>query len=65
MFNIGLAKEIITPPRGLSLAGYFNRRPNRGQLDDVCVRAMVMERNGKYTGFLVFDLLHLGNFMFD
>ena len=65
MLNIGLAREIITPPFGAGLIGYINFRPAEGVLDDLFVHAMVMEKNGKYTGFLVFDLLHLGNFMFD
>ncbi len=65
MLNIGLAREIITPPFGAGLIGYINFRPAEGVLDDLFVHAMAMEKNGKYTGFLVFDLLHLGNFMFD
>ena len=35
MLNIGLAKEIMTPPFGASLAGYFNLRPAKGVLDDL------------------------------
>ena len=65
MLNIGLAREIITPPFGAGLIGYINFRPAEGVLDDLFVHAMVMEKNGKRTGFLVFDLLHIGNFMFD
>jgi len=61
MLNIGLAKEVITPPFGAGLAGYFNHRPNRGVYDDICVRAMAIEQDGKYTGFLTFDLCSLGN----
>ena len=60
MLNIGLAKEIITPPRGISLAGYFNRRPNRGQLDDVCVRAIAFEKDGVRSGIMLYDLCGLG-----
>jgi len=58
MLNIGLAKEIITPPFGASLAGYFNRRPCRGVYDDLYVRAMAIEQDGKHTGFLTFDNCH-------
>ena len=61
MLNIGLAKEIITPPFGAGLAGYFNKRPNRGVYDDVCVRAMAIEQDGKFTGILSFDLCSLSN----
>ena len=61
MLNIGLAKEVITPPFGTGLAGYFNHRPCRGVYDDIHVRAMAIERDGKYTGFIVLDLCSLGN----
>jgi len=61
MLNIGLATEIITPAFGAGLAGYFNYRPARGVYDDIKVRAMVMERDGKRTGFIVFDLCYLLN----
>ena len=61
MLNIGLAREIITPPCGAGLAGYFNHRPNRGYYDDISVRAMAIEKDGKYTGFLNFDLCSLIN----
>ena len=65
MLNIGLAKEIITPPFGAGLAGYFNKRPNRGVYDDVCVRAMAIEKDGKFTGILSFDLCSLSNSFID
>ena len=58
MLNIGLATEIITPPFGAGLAGYFNYRPARGVYDDITVRAMAVEQDGKYTGFLTFDLCY-------
>jgi len=64
MLNIGLATEIITPPFGAGLIGYINFRPANGVLDDLKVHAMVMEKNGRKTGFLVFDVLHLGEYMF-
>ena len=59
MLKIGLAKEIITPPFGADLMGYFNRRPVDGVLDDICVRAMLIEQDGVKAGFLVFDLCNL------
>ena len=30
MFKVGYAQEIITPPVGVQLAGYFNERTNEG-----------------------------------
>jgi len=59
MVKIGLAKEIITPMRGLSLSGYFGRRPNRGSLDDAYIRAIVFELNGVRTGILSYDICSL------
>ena len=64
MLNIGLATEIITPPFGAGLIGYINFRPASGVLDDLKVHAMVLEKDGKRTGFVVCDLLHLGEYMF-
>jgi len=64
MLNIGLATEIITPPFGAGLIGYINFRPASGVLDDLKVHAMIMEKDGKKTGFVVCDLLHLGEYMF-
>ena len=61
MLNIGLATEIITPAFGAGLAGYFNYRPARGVYDDIKVRAMAVEKDGKRTGFIVFDLCYLLN----
>ena len=64
MLNIGLATEIITPPFGAGLIGYINFRPASGVLDDLRVCAMAVEKDGKRTGFIVCDLLHLGEYMF-
>ena len=32
MYKIGFAQEVITPPVGVGLAGYMNKRPNVGVL---------------------------------
>jgi len=50
--DVGLSKVIITPSRGLPLAGYFNPRPNVGMLDDLHVRC-VLFRNGRTVCGLV------------
>ena len=57
MFQFGYAQEIITPPVGVGLAGYFNKRPNKGMYDDLYVKAIVIESAGKRFGFIAFDLL--------
>ncbi len=65
MFNIGYAQEIITPPTGVSLAGYFNKRPNEGMYDDLYVKVLVIECNGKTFGFMAFDLCSLHKLIFE
>ena len=37
MYKIGFAQEIFTPPVGVGLAGYMNKRPNVGMYDDLYV----------------------------
>ena len=56
----GLSKIIITPRRGLPLAGYFNPRPNAGAWDDLHVRC-VLFRTGRTTGgFVSLDVCMVG-----
>lgn len=52
MLKVGFGREIITPPRGLPLLGYFNPRPNTGILDDLHVKTVLFE-NGRCTGGVV------------
>ena len=56
MFKAGYAQEIITPPTGVGLAGYFNKRPNEGMYDDLYVKVIMIEANGTLCGFVSFDL---------
>ncbi len=56
MFKVGYAQEIITPPTGVGLAGYFNKRPNEGMYDDLYVKVIMIEAKGKLCGFVSFDL---------
>ncbi len=65
MFSIGYAQEILTPPVGVGLAGYFNERPNLGMYDDLYVKALIIESNGRKFGFLAFDLISLVKPLFD
>lgn len=58
-YRIGLAQEIITPPTGVGLAGYFNLRPNRGSYDDLYAKAMVVEAGRTTFAFLAYDLCYL------
>ena len=65
MFKIGYAQEIITPPVGVGLAGYFNKRPNEGAYDDLYVKVIAIESNGKRFGFMAFDLVSIAKQLFD
>lgn len=56
MIRTGFASQVITPERGVGLAGYFNKRPNRGAYDDVYVKVLLIEQEGLTTGFVVLDL---------
>ena len=47
MYKIGYAQEIFTPPTGVDLAGYFNLRLNEGMYDDLMVKCVAFELNGK------------------
>ena len=64
MFKIGYAQEIITPPVGVGLAGYFNKRPNEGMYDDLYVKVIVIESKGTRFGFMAFDLCSISKEMF-
>lgn len=56
MYKVGFAQEIITPPVGVGLAGYMNKRPNVGMYDDLYVKAVIIDADGSRCGLLVFDL---------
>lgn len=57
MIRTGFAKEIVTPPLGVPLCGYFVPRPNDGAYDDLCVRALVFaDGGGRKCAILSADL---------
>lgn len=56
MIQAGTASEIITPPRGVALAGYFDPRPNTGAHDDLKVKVTLFRRGDLVTGFVSYDL---------
>ena len=64
MFKVGYAQEIITPPVGVQLAGYFNVRPNEGMYDDLMVKVVWLEAKGTQFGFMTFDLEELTESLF-
>ena len=64
MFKIGYAQEIITPPTGVGLAGYMNKRPNEGMYDDLYVKVVMIEASGRKFGFMTFDLCNVAPALF-
>lgn len=56
-FEAGVAREIITPRRGLPLHGYFNPRYNRGVLDHLYVKVVLLRDGQRHIGGVVsYDL---------
>ena len=56
MYKIGFAQEVITPPVGVGLAGYMNKRPNVGMYDDLYAKVMIIESGDTKCGFVTLDL---------
>ncbi len=65
MYKIGFAQEIYTPPVGVGLAGYMNKRPNVGMYDDLFIKAMIIESNGTKCGFMTFDICSITAELFE
>ena len=57
MLQVGISRQIITPERGVSLAGYFNPRPNTGVLDDLHVKVVLFKKDSVVTGLVSFELV--------
>ncbi len=56
MLQVGISRQIITPERGVSLAGYFNPRPNTGVLDDLQVKVVLFKKDSVIAGLVSFEL---------
>ena len=56
-FKTGFARELITPPRGVPLAGYFDPRYNVGVLDELYVRVLLLQAGSTVTGIISLDLI--------
>lgn len=65
MLKVGYAQEVITPPTGVDLAGYFNIRLNEGMYDDLYVKVIAMEINGKRTALVSFELCSVVGALFN
>jgi len=53
----GCAQQIITPPVGVSLAGYFHDRVSKYVRDDLYARAIVLESEGIRLALVSLDLI--------
>lgn len=65
MMKSGVSREIITPQRGVSLAGYFNPRLNTGILDELFVKVLLLEQDGIVSGIVSFDMCCLDTDLID
>ena len=65
MLNVGYAQEIITPPIGVGLAGYMNKRPNVGMYDDLYVKTVIIDNGKVRCGIVVFDLVEVHQVLVD
>lgn len=61
VLNLGVGRKTINPPKGHSLAGYFNERPNKGVHDDLWVKVLLIEQGGVTTGLIAYDLVLLSD----
>ena len=59
--KVGLGRAVITPRPGVSLAGYFNARPNKGALDDLQVKVFLVACDGAVNGLISYDLCILSD----
>ena len=53
----GCAQQVITPPLGVSLAGYFHDRVAKWMRDDLYARAVVIESQGRRVALVSCDLI--------
>jgi hypothetical protein len=55
----GCAAKVITPPVGVSLAGYFHDRISEGVRDDLFAKALVLEHEGVCLALVACDLISI------
>ncbi|HPO15043.1 MAG TPA: neutral/alkaline non-lysosomal ceramidase N-terminal domain-containing protein [Candidatus Hydrogenedentes bacterium] len=58
-FQAGCARECITPPLGVQLAGYFHERLAKSVYDDLYARAVVIESAGVRIALVSCDLISM------
>lgn len=57
--RVGAAAEVITPPEGTPLAGYYGFRGTKTVLDDIHSKAIVLELGDVLAAIVVCDLISL------
>jgi len=62
----GVARRIITPPKGIFLIGYGDRtKGNTGVHDDLTATALVIESGSKRIAIVALDILTINEFVVD
>ncbi len=59
VFQVGRARECISPPLGVQLAGYFHAREAKSVRDDLYARAVVIESGGVRLALVSCDLISI------
>ena len=64
--STGVAREIITPPKGIYLVGYGDRvKGNQGVHDDLTATALVIATTEKTLAIVALDMLCINEFIVD
>jgi hypothetical protein len=58
-YRAGAAQVVITPPRGMPMAGYYYVRLNEGVHDDLHAKAIVIEGDGGKVALVALDLVNI------
>jgi neutral ceramidase len=58
-YRAGAAQVVITPPRGMPMAGYYYVRLNEGTHDDLHAKAIVIEGRSNKVALVGLDLVHI------
>jgi hypothetical protein len=66
VLRAGVARRIITPPKGIFLIGYGDRsKGNTGLHDDLTATALVLESGGVRVAIVALDILTINEFVVD
>ena len=57
--KLGTAAVPINPPPGIGLAGYYHERSHEGVLDDIAVKATVLDDGQTHAALVVCDLISM------